>query len=141
MHLDRLLAARLKNARTLGLGMLTALAVIVAPLCASVCAAQACTSQETAGPCHDMAGMNSASAGVVAVHRACQRAELTAVLTKNAPTISLQQQERRSATPFSPEGLAAAAAATADASGAAERQSGHFVRWRDPALFTPPLRI
>lgn len=142
MHANRSLAARLRNVRTLALGILTTLAVIIAPVCASLCSAQACASEETAGPCHDMAGMNSATdAGVMAVHRACQRAELTAVLTKNGPAMSLQQQEQRRAAPFSPEGLATAAAATADASGAAQRRSRRSVPWRDSSLFSPPLRI
>lgn len=142
MHANRSLAARLRNVRTLALGILTTLAVIVAPVCASLCSAQACASEETAGTCHDMAGMNSAAAaGVMAVHRACQRAELTAVLTKSGPATSLQRQERRSATPFSPEGLATAAAATADTSGAAERRSRRSVPWRDSSLFTAPLRL
>ena len=141
MHANRSLAARLRNVRTLALGILTTLAVIVAPVCASLCSAQACASEETAGPCHDMAGMNYANACVMAVHRACQRAELTAVLTKSGPAMSLQQQERRSVTPFSPEGLAMAAAASADTSRAAQRRSRRSVPWRDSSLFNPPLRI
>lgn len=141
MHANRSLAARLRNVRTLVLGIVTALAVIVAPVCASLCSAQACASDQTAGSCHDMAGMNSATVGVMAVHRACQRAELTAVLTKSGPAMSLQQQERRSVTPFSPEGLVMAAAASAHTSGAAQRRSRCSVPWRDPSLFTAPLRL
>jgi hypothetical protein len=124
------------------IALVTVLALLVAPICGSLCAAKVCGPSAAQGQCHEMAqaGTNG-GATIAAVGKACKTPELSAVISRGDERPSANRQVRTEA----------AAKAIGDAlrlaaTGASESPGG----WRDartrlvaadPSLVTTILRI
>lgn len=79
------------------LSLLTVLALLVAPVCAPLCAARGCASNAALGHCHEMTGMSAnGAAQLTAPAKSCGPSNLLAILVKFDEQTSLSQMVRTS---------------------------------------------
>ena len=69
-------------ARTIVLVLATVLGLLVAPVCAPLCAARGCASSARVEACHNMAGMATGGEEFMAAGKACGNGDLSAVLVR-----------------------------------------------------------
>lgn len=90
---------RMGSPATVSLAIITVLAVLVAPVCAPLCAARICSAAPSQGQCHDMAGMPDGDGErIAALGKTCGNFEFSAVLVK-ADEQSLSSQSVRTDAP------------------------------------------
>jgi len=94
-RMNQAIPVRIGRTSAVALALLAALALIVAPTCAPLCAANICSSNAAQGQCHEMANMGSdRSERLMAPSKICSSPDFSAVLAKADDQTLLSQGER-----------------------------------------------
>jgi hypothetical protein len=81
--MNQAIPVRIGRTSAVALALLAALALIVAPTCAPLCAANICSSNSAQGQCHEMANMGpDGSEQLIAPSKICSSPDFSAVLVK-----------------------------------------------------------
>jgi hypothetical protein len=93
--MNKAIPVRVGRTSAVALALLALLALIVAPTCAPLCAANICSSNTAQGQCHEMANMGAnGSERIVAPSKTCSSRDFSAVLAKADDQTLLSQGAR-----------------------------------------------
>jgi hypothetical protein len=93
--MNQAIPARVRSTSAVALALLAALALIVAPTCAPLCAANICSSNSAHSQCHEMANMGAGDGEqLVAPSKICNSPDFSAVLAKADDQTLLSQGAR-----------------------------------------------
>ncbi|MGB7281353.1 MAG: hypothetical protein WBE13_03745 [Candidatus Acidiferrum sp.] len=133
---------RAQSASAIALALVTVLALLVAPVCGSLCAARNCSAGMSHAHCHDMASMSATSGAQFAAQgKTCAGADLTAVLVMAGDQTFLFREGRITSAPVTISVLLEQGFASLQTSPSRGRPYRVSVSSRDSLRLTTILRI